>query len=154
MRTASLRTLQDWLADYSISHQNPINKRLHWLCVPLITVSVIGMLWSLSSFAALIALILAMIFYARLSIPLFAVMASFSSLIVVLIWILAASLHSISPYAAFGFYFSLFVVGWIGQFYGHKIEGKKPSFFKDLQFLLIGPAWCADYVMKRLGMRL
>jgi uncharacterized membrane protein YGL010W len=35
----------------------------------------------------------------------------------------------------------LFIIAWIGQFYGHKIEGKKPSFFKDLQFLLIGPAW-------------
>ena len=41
------------------------------------------------------------------------------------------------------FYASLaiFVIAWIGQFYGHKIEGKKPSFLKDLQFLLIGPAW-------------
>ncbi|MBC7752559.1 MAG: DUF962 domain-containing protein [Candidatus Saccharibacteria bacterium] len=146
-----MRTLQDWLTEYSISHQNPINKRLHWICVPLITVSVIGMLWSLSSVAALFALILAMIFYARLSITLFAVMASFSSLIVVLIWILAAPLQSISPYAALGFYFSIFVVGWIGQFYGHKVEGKKPSFFKDLQFLLIGPAWCAEYLMKKIA---
>ncbi len=41
------------------------------------------------------------------------------------------------------FYFNLglFVLAWIGQFYGHKVEGKKPSFFKDIQFLLIGPAW-------------
>ena len=41
------------------------------------------------------------------------------------------------------FYSSLaiFVIAWIGQFYGHKLEGKKPSFLKDLQFLLIGPAW-------------
>ena len=41
-------------------------------------------------------------------------------------------------------YISLFVLAWIGQFYGHKVEGKKPSFFKDLQFLLIGPLWCMD----------
>ncbi len=43
-----------------------------------------------------------------------------------------------------GFYIALFVFAWIGQFYGHKVEGKKPSFFKDLQFLLIGPVWCMD----------
>ncbi len=146
-----MRTLQDWLAEYSISHQNPLNKRLHWLCVPLITFSVVGLLWSISSIAALIGLILAMIFYARLSTPLFSVMSLFSTLIVVLIWILSAPLESLSPYASLGFYLSLFIVGWIGQFYGHKVEGKKPSFFKDLQFLLIGPAWCADYFMKKIG---
>src|SRR2546430_9733396 len=32
----------------------------------------------------------------------------------------------------------IFVVAWIGQFVGHAVEGKRPSFFKDLQFLLIG----------------
>lgn len=146
-----MRTLQEWLTEYSISHRNPRNKRLHWICVPLITVSVIGLVWSLSSVLALIALILAMIFYARLSIPLFSVMALFSTAIVILIWILSAPLQSISPYTPFWFYLGIFVVGWIGQFYGHKIEGKKPSFFKDLQFLLIGPAWCADYLMKKIG---
>lgn len=146
-----MRTLQDWLTEYSISHQNPRNKRLHWICVPLITASVIGLVWSLSSVLALIALILAMIFYARLSIPLFSVMALFSTAIVILIWILSAPLQSFSTYAPFWFYLGMFVVGWIGQFYGHKIEGKKPSFFKDLQFLLIGPAWCADYLMKKFG---
>lgn len=146
-----MRTLQDWLAEYSISHQNPVNKRLHWICVPLITASVIGLLWSLSSVVALIALILVMIFYARLSIPLFSVMALFSTAIVVLIWILSTPLQSLSASAPFWFYLGIFVIGWIGQFYGHKVEGKKPSFFKDLQFLLIGPAWCADYLMKKIG---
>lgn len=149
-----MRTLQDWLTEYSLSHQNPVNKKLHWLCVPLITASVIGMIWSLSSVAALIALILAMIFYARLSIPLFSVMTLFSAIVVVFIWILSAPLMSLSPHAPFWFYLGLFVIGWIGQFYGHKVEGKKPSFFKDLQFLLIGPAWCADYLMKKLGQSL
>jgi uncharacterized membrane protein YGL010W len=45
----------------------------------------------------------------------------------------------------------LFVIAWIGQFVGHHIEGKKPSFFKDLQFLLIGPAWCLDALYKKVG---
>ncbi len=146
-----MRKLQDWLAEYSVSHQNPLNKKLHWICVPLITASVVGMIWSLSSVTALIALLFAMIFYARLSTRLFLVMALFSLLIVILIWILSAPLLTLSPNAPFWFYLVLFIVGWIGQFYGHKVEGKKPSFFKDLQFLLIGPAWCADYLMKKLG---
>jgi uncharacterized membrane protein YGL010W len=45
----------------------------------------------------------------------------------------------------------IFAVAWIGQFYGHKVEGKKPSFFKDIQFLLIGPAWLMHFVYKKLG---
>ena len=42
----------------------------------------------------------------------------------------------------------VFVLAWIGQFVGHKIEGKKPSFFEDLQFLLIGPGWCLNDLFK------
>jgi uncharacterized membrane protein YGL010W len=45
----------------------------------------------------------------------------------------------------------IFFVAWIGQFYGHKVEGKKPSFLKDIQFLLIGPAWLMHFIYKRLG---
>ena len=49
---------------------------------------------------------------------------------------------------------SIFVMAWIGQFIGHKIEGKKPSFFEDLQFLLIGPAWLLSFIYKKIGIRL
>tara|TARA_B100000945_G_scaffold317325_1_gene319937 strand:- start:3176 stop:3421 length:246 start_codon:yes stop_codon:yes gene_type:complete len=47
----------------------------------------------------------------------------------------------------------IFVVGWIGQFIGHKIEGRKPSFFQDIQFLLIGPAWLLSFVYNKLGIK-
>jgi uncharacterized membrane protein YGL010W len=43
----------------------------------------------------------------------------------------------------------IFITGWIGQFWGHKIEGKKPSFAKDLQFLLIGPLWIIEKLNKK-----
>jgi uncharacterized membrane protein YGL010W len=45
----------------------------------------------------------------------------------------------------------IFTGAWIGQFVGHKIEGKKPSFFKDLQFLLIGPAWLLSFIYRKIG---
>ena len=38
----------------------------------------------------------------------------------------------------------IFVAAWIGQFYGHKVEGAKPSFLKDIEFLLIGPLWVIE----------
>ena len=47
----------------------------------------------------------------------------------------------------------LFVLAWLGQFYGHKIEGKKPSFLKDIQFLMIGPAWLMSFIYQKLGVK-
>jgi len=44
----------------------------------------------------------------------------------------------------------LFAAAWVGQFYGHKVEGKKPSFIKDLQFLMIGPAWLMSFIYQKL----
>jgi uncharacterized membrane protein YGL010W len=46
----------------------------------------------------------------------------------------------------------LFAVAWVGQFVGHQIEGKKPSFLKDLQFLLVGPAWLLHFVYRKVGL--
>ncbi len=144
-----MRTLDSWLAEYSISHQNALNKKIHWICVPLITASIIGVIWSLSPIGTLLVLILMMLFYARLSLPLFLVMSVFSALVVTIIAMLSAPLIALMGNPVW-FYIALFILGWIGQFYGHKVEGKKPSFFKDLQFLLIGPAWCANFLMQRL----
>ena len=48
----------------------------------------------------------------------------------------------------------IFIFAWIGQFIGHKIEGQKPSFFEDIQFLLIGPAWLLSFIYKKLGVPL
>jgi uncharacterized membrane protein YGL010W len=45
---------------------------------------------------------------------------------------------------------AIFVVAWIGQFIGHKIEGKKPSFLDDLRFLLIGPLFVLGFLYRRL----
>lgn len=126
------RSLEEWLADYAISHQHPINKKLHWLCVPTIFASLIGMGMSWQAGFTLMALALVMLFYFDLSPTLFLAMGIF-----VLFCLVAVAMLPFD----FKFYFAVFVVAWIGQFIGHKIEGKKPSFFEDLQFLLIGPAW-------------
>lgn len=130
-----MRTLQQWLDEYSESHRNLTNKRIHWLCVPAILFSIVGLSWQLSTVMTIVLIALTLLFYARLSFPLLMAMSVLLLLMVMLIsWLPVGS----------AFYIGLFVVAWIGQFYGHKVEGKKPSFFKDLQFLLIGPAWCLD----------
>ena len=138
----SKKSLQSWLADYAVSHQHPINKKIHWLCVPTIFASILGMGKSWQAAFTLVLIALVMLFYLRLSTQLFIAMGMF------VLFCLAAI--AILP-VGFKFYFGVFVVAWIGQFVGHKIEGKKPSFFEDLQFLLIGPAWVANSLSTKLA---
>lgn len=130
-----MKTVTEWLDEYSESHQNKTNKVIHWLCVPAILFSIIGILAQFSAMLTALILVLTLVFYARLDLVLAVAMAA---LLFVMAWLIV-----ILPVGV-GFYIGLFVVAWIGQFYGHKVEGKKPSFFKDLQFLLIGPLWCMD----------
>lgn len=139
-----MKTLKVWLDEYSESHQNPVNKNIHWICVPVIYFCVFGILYALHPWAAYAALLLALAFYVPLSLPLAGGMLVLSLAMLVLIRVIP-NLLWVS--------LALFVLAWIGQFYGHKVEGKKPSFFKDLQFLLVGPIWLLNFVYQRLGIK-
>ncbi|MCG3882217.1 Mpo1-like protein [Psychrobacter sp. Ps3] len=134
----SKRSLEQWLSEYSVSHQNLINKKIHWMAVPTIFVSILGMGMSLSVWITLVLSALVLLFYIQLSTPLFLAMGIF---ILICLSVMAALPIGFKVWA------SIFVGAWIGQFVGHKIEGKKPSFFEDLQFLLIGPAWVVNSLM-------
>ena len=153
-----MKTLQQWFDEYAISHQNPKNKAIHYICVPAIFFSIIGLLmslptvflqsifsWNLPIFInwASVVLIFVFIFYLRLSISMAFKMLVFSVVClffnfyiskIVTLWI---------------FSIVIFALAWIGQFYGHKIEGQKPSFLKDLQFLMIGPAWVVRNIFSK-----
>ena len=39
-----MKPVQSWLDEYAESHQNPMNIKIHWVCVPLIMISIIGLL--------------------------------------------------------------------------------------------------------------
>lgn len=151
-----MKSVDTWFSEYGESHRNPTNKTLHWICVPLIVLSILGMLMSIpvpSAFAeipyfnwASLTIVLALLFYVRLSIPLSLGMILFS----VLSFAILDAIATYVPYPLWQVSIAVFVLAWIGQFIGHNIEGKKPSFFKDLQFLLIGPIWLLGFLYKRL----
>lgn len=155
---ATKKTADQWFSEYGESHQNPINEIVHWICVPSIVLSLIALLWAIpvpqpvrdiSPYINLgtIMIVLSLLFYLRLSIPLAVGMLLFSALTVAII--LAYNQAGLAPLWVAAI--TVFVVAWIGQFIGHKIEGKKPSFFKDVQFLLIGPIWLLHFVYRKLG---
>lgn len=136
-----MKNITEWFDEYSESHQNKTNKIIHWVCVPTILFSIIGILAHFNALLTALILVLTLVFYARLDLVLAIAMAA---LIFVMAWLIL-----ILPVGT-GFYIGIFVLAWIGQFYGHKVEGKKPSFFKDLQFLLIGPVWCMDAYLAKV----
>ena len=148
------KTAAEWYAEYGYYHQNPTNKSIHWICIPAIMTALVGLLWSLPvpwatvapwlNWAIVIAA-LSLLFYARLSLGLAIGMAAWLGLTMAVV----RGVEVLSPQPVWIPALVLFVVAWIGQFYGHAIEGKKPAFFKDLQFLLIGPAWLLNDAMKR-----
>ncbi len=139
-----MKPIAQWFDEYGDSHRNPTNKLLHWICVPLITFSVLGLCWALHPLAAVLVVLLALGFYLLLSWQL--------ALVMLLLSVLALWLLSLMP-QVFWPSVGIFVLAWIGQFVGHHIEGKKPSFFQDLQFLLIGPVWLLGFVFRAVGWR-
>jgi uncharacterized membrane protein YGL010W len=156
-----MRKIDSLLSEYGESHQNSTNKLIHWICVPLIFFSIMGLIASIPSgflqsilgegslFAnwAAVILVLALIYYVTLSIPLTIGMFLFAFLCLFLINKIVGA--NVAPLWAVSL--GIFVLAWIGQFYGHKIEGKKPSFLKDVQFLMIGPAWLMHFIYKKIG---
>jgi uncharacterized membrane protein YGL010W len=152
-----MRSVGEWLSEYGSSHQHPTNKLLHWLCVPPIVLAVMGLLWSLpvpGGFRALspwlnwatLAAVAATCYYLVLS----ASLAAGIALVFVALLLVTSALAQL-PWPLWLTSVVIFVIAWIGQFAGHAVEGKRPSFFKDLQFLLIGPLWLLAAAYRRLG---
>jgi uncharacterized membrane protein YGL010W len=138
-----MRRVEDLFERYGASHRHPRNKAIHWVCVPLITWSLLAMLWWLSPAAAYVLIGVAMLFYLTLS---FTIAVGMLAIAALMVFPLTQLGDATLPVAI-----AVFVAAWIGQFVGHRIEGKKPSFVEDVRFLLVGPAWLLGDFYRRLG---
>ena len=155
-----MRTVQQWFDEYSESHSHPRNELLHIVCVPPIVMTVIGFLWAIPMPAAVAdvspwlnlataGVAAAIVFYFALSVRLgIGAAIALIAMLFVVRWLDTLS------WPLWQTCLLIFVVGWIGQFIGHGIEGKRPSFAKDIVFLLIGPLWLLGHLYRRLGIRL
>lgn len=149
------RSIDRYFAHYGADHRDATNQLIHWICVPLILWSVIALLWTVPVPArigrpglwAAVAMFLAFIWYYRQSRRLGLAMAL---AFVVLAFITEVLFRYFGTQGLLLLAIVVFVGAWIGQFIGHRIEGKKPSFFTDLFYLLIGPAWLMGKAMRRL----
>ncbi|NHZ95759.1 DUF962 domain-containing protein [Massilia sp. CCM 8734] len=139
------RAIDTLLAKYSESHLNHTNELIHFVCVPVIVFTLLGIIWWIHPFAAVAVTVLSLCYYFQLSKPFAAGMLAMSALMLGL-------LSLMPPATVLPLSLAIFVLAWIGQFIGHKIEGKKPSFFDDLRFLLIGPLFVLSFLYRRLNL--
>jgi len=143
--TSAPRAIDTLLAQYSESHLNHTNEIIHVVCVPLIVFTLLGIVWWLHPLAALALSAAALWYYFQLSRPFFLGMLAMTA-------VMLAVLGAMPPATVLPLSIAIFVLAWIGQFIGHQIEGKKPSFLEDLRFLLIGPLFVLGFLYRRLNL--
>ena len=152
-----MNNVNEWNEEYAKYHKNKANKIIHWICIPLIMFSLLGLLSLMTLFTInsvtistlWFFIIFAIGYYIKLSKSLALGMTIISIFFIYIIELI--NLNFINQ--KFEIFLGIFIISWIGQFIGHKIEGKKPSFFEDIQFLLIGPAWLLSFIYNKLGIK-
>ena len=139
------RTIDTLLAKYSESHQNHTNELIHLVCVPVIVFSLLGLVWAIHPLAAVAVTLASLVYYFQLSRP-------FGVGMLIMAALMLGLLNMMPQQAVLPLSIAIFVLAWIGQFIGHKIEGKKPSFLDDVRFLLIGPLFVLSFLYRRLNL--
>jgi uncharacterized membrane protein YGL010W len=159
MKLPAMTPARQLLAEYSADHQNPFNRLMHSICVPLIAIALIGLLWAIPIPTALataapwanvgtVALAGMTVYYLRLAPRL-----GIGMLLVALMLVPILASTDRLPVPLWLVAVVIFALGWLGQFIGHYVEGRRPSFFRDLRFLLIGPLWVLAKLYAALGIR-
>jgi uncharacterized membrane protein YGL010W len=141
----AMRRVDQLIAHYGQSHQNLGNEVIHFIAIPLIMLSLLGMLFALHPYAAYAFVAASMVYYARLSGVFFVAMMLWSAITFAGVFAMGAQVLPVSV--------AIFVGAWILQFIGHKMEGKKPSFFEDIQYLWVGPLFVLSKLFGKLGIR-
>jgi uncharacterized membrane protein YGL010W len=139
------RNIDVLLARYAESHRNHTNEIIHFVCIPLIVLSLLGILWAVHPVVAIATTLASLYYYTKLSRGFAIGMGVMSAMMLGLLSLMPDM--TVLPLSI-----AIFVVAWIGQFVGHKIEGKKPSFLEDLRFLLIGPLFVLSFLYRRMNL--
>lgn len=159
------RKIDVLLAKYAESHQHPTNKLIHWICVPLIVFSLLALIWSIpfphldflgryNGFVNWASFLIAISVYYYYTLSPVMSYLMLISIVIMSFFIVSLEKWELSGGPAMWHVaLVIFILAWIGQFIGHKLEGKKPSFFEDVKFLLIGPIWLFYFICQKIGLR-
>ena len=140
------RKVDRLLAHYGESHRHPTNELIHFVAIPAIMLSIVGLLYALHPWVAYGFVAASLVYYATLRSAAFLItLLAGTALVLAAVQAMGTLVLPISA--------AIFVVAWIFQFIGHKIEGRKPSFFEDIQYLWVGPLFVLSRLFLRLGIR-
>lgn len=142
---AAPRHVDVLLEHYAQSHRDPRNEAIHCVAIPLIMLSLVGLLYALHPWVAYVFVAASLVYYARLSLVFLLTMALLTAVALLLVRAMGSQVLPVSA--------AIFVLAWIAQFVGHKLEGRKPSFFEDLQYLWVGPLFVLALLFRKLGIR-
>lgn len=139
------RRVDQLLTHYGESHTHPTNELIHFIAIPLIMLSLVGLMYEAHPLLAYAFVAASLVYYARLSLVFAVTMLAGSALMLAVVHAMGGQRLLLCA--------GIFVVAWIFQFVGHKIEGKKPSFFEDIQYLWVGPLFVLSKLFEKLGIR-
>jgi uncharacterized membrane protein YGL010W len=143
--TTTLRRVDQLLAHYDESHRHPANELIHFIAIPLIMLTLVGLMYEAHPLLAYAFLAASMVFYYQLSRVFFITMVGVSALMLLLVHAMGALRLEMC--------IGIFLIAWIFQFVGHAVEGKKPSFFEDIQYLWVGPLFVLSKLFAKFGIR-
>lgn len=142
-KSDATRKVDILLEHYGSSHKNTTNELIHFVAIPLIMLSIVGLMYALNPWVAYAFMAASMVYYARLSTVFLIAMVVWSVLLFWLITLMGDRVWQTS--------LVIFVGAWIAQFIGHHLEGKKPSFFEDIQYLWVGPLFVLSKLFRKIG---
>jgi len=136
-----MRDIGSLFVDYASHHQTKGNKWFHRFGIPMIMLSLLGMLARVHIAryvdAAILLIVIAEVVYVILDWRLAALML-----------VVSAAFYFAGSVLPFWMNVALFVVGWILQFVGHSVyEKRQPAFLTNALHLLVGPLWILNDVV-------
>ena len=159
------REIDILFAEYAATKQHPSNRLIHWVCIPLMIFSILGLAWSIpfphlgflgryNGFLNWASFLIAFAgyYYYRLSPVL-------SYMMLLLVFALSLVVVQFEKWALAGgpalwlVCVVVLLIAVAGLFIGQKIEGKRTAFLNSVKFVLIGPIWLLEIFSIKIGLK-
>jgi uncharacterized membrane protein YGL010W len=164
-RKEDLRPVEVYFNRLNASHQNPTNRLLHFICIPLMLFGILGIAWAIpfpyikfiggyNGFFNWASFLIAFSVYYTLKLS-----PNLSYTMLLVLFVLSYGVSKLAEWQLTGGLpliwvgTILFAIAWLGQFIGGQIEGKKESFADDKQLVLITPIWVLHFLAKKIRLR-
>jgi uncharacterized membrane protein YGL010W len=159
------REIDVLFAEYEANRQHPSNRLIHWVCIPMILFSILGLAWSVpfphldflgkyNGFLNWASFLIAFAgyYYYRLS-PVLSYMMLLLVFALSLIVVQFEKWELAGGPALWLVCTVVLLIAVTGLLIGQKIEGRRSSFLRNVKFVLIGPVWLLELFAVKFGIK-